>query len=55
MDNGQIVTGFDDSCIVFCEECGDCLDCHGEDPCYFTDDGEHVPPADYQLLAVKRE
>lgn len=33
-----------DPCTVFCEECGDCLDCRGEDPCHFTADGEHVPP-----------
>ena len=25
----------------YCEQCGDCLVCHWEDPCYGNDGGEH--------------
>jgi hypothetical protein len=31
-------------CGVFCERCGDCLACYGDDPCY--DDGPHSWPAE---------
>lgn len=48
-------TGFADSCTVFCDACGDCLDCYGEDPCYLTADGKHIAPNGYQLLTIKRE
>jgi hypothetical protein len=27
------------SCEVFCDRCGDCIRCFGDDPCY--DDGKH--------------
>lgn len=29
---------------IFCEACGDCIYCYGEDRCYKTEDGEHVLP-----------
>lgn len=29
---------------IYCELCGDCIVCFGEDPCYFADDGKHVEP-----------
>jgi hypothetical protein len=29
---------------VYCEACGDCIGCHGEDRCPWSDDGKHVPP-----------
>jgi hypothetical protein len=29
---------------LFCEACGDCLDCYGEDPCTISADGKHVEP-----------
>lgn len=29
---------------VFCEQCGDCLRCYGEDACPFSVDGTHTPP-----------
>jgi hypothetical protein len=28
----------------FCEDCGDCLVCYGEDECSVSDDGKHVEP-----------
>ncbi len=33
-------------CDTYCEACGDCLDCYGEDSCY--DGGGHTwpPPRD---------
>ena len=33
---------------IYCDACGDCIVCYGEDPCYFTDDGEHIPQQDYE-------
>jgi hypothetical protein len=32
-------------CTEFCEACGDCLACYGEDACSGTSDGVHVPPS----------
>lgn len=29
-------------CKTYCDRCGDCLDCFGQDACY--DDGYHVWP-----------
>ena len=26
---------------IYCEQCGDCVVCFGEDPCHFSTDGEH--------------
>lgn len=25
----------------FCEDCGDCLACYGDEPCSFSDSGRH--------------
>ena len=27
--------------VDFCCDCGDCLSCFGDDPCYYNDDGPH--------------
>lgn len=29
---------------IYCELCGECINCYGEDPCYFSTDGKHMPP-----------
>ena len=26
----------------FCEDCGDCVECYGEDPCLVSSDGKHT-------------
>lgn len=31
----------DPQCGDFCDKCGDCLRCYGEDPCAASPDGEH--------------
>ena len=31
---------------IYCDACGDCIICYGEDPCPFTEDGRHIPPQD---------
>ena len=28
-------------CTRYCEQCGDCLDCYGEDACEHSEDGKH--------------
>jgi hypothetical protein len=32
----------DPECKTYCDRCGDCLDCYGQDACY--DGGYHVQP-----------
>jgi hypothetical protein len=32
----------------FCDECGDCLVCHGDEPCY--DDGPHTPSRNNECI-----
>jgi hypothetical protein len=34
----------------YCEACGDCILCYGEDPCQNTPDGIHVAPTDEEML-----
>lgn len=33
-----------DRCELFCEECGDCLKCYGEDRCSKSNNGKHSWP-----------
>lgn len=35
-------------CGDFCEDCGDCIVCHEEDPCYGNNGGAHSPPVKYK-------
>ena len=37
VENGEPRCGVD-----FCDTCGDCLYCYGEDRCYLNADGEHM-------------
>jgi hypothetical protein len=30
-----------DECDIFCEYCGDCQRCYGNDPCYRSPTGHH--------------
>jgi hypothetical protein len=39
------------NCTQFCEECGDCLTCYWEDPCY--NGGEHVWPSENKCTCVQ--
>ena len=39
---------------VFCEACGDCVYCYGEDSCYKTG-GEHVLPSQRPTLRTQAE
>lgn len=29
---------------IYCDACGDCIVCYGEDICPLTKDGKHIPP-----------
>jgi len=37
-------------CEDYCDCCGDCLSCNGEDPCQYTDDGEHMWVEEFEMV-----
>lgn len=38
---------------LYCEACGDCIICFGEDPCFFSENGLHTLPEDDEVKNVE--